>query len=93
MMRSRKNLLARYVSIAIIISILFFWLGVTPVHAQERGRSGRRVIRLEAIKVEGRIQKPQAFYVLQRSSLNFEGLELKQSFIPKIVKSIEKEPF
>jgi hypothetical protein len=92
MTRSPKNLLARYASVAIIISILFFWVGVTTVSAQGR-RSGRRVIRLEAIKVEGRIQKPQAFYVLQRSSLNFEGLELKQSFIPKIVKSIEKEPF
>ena len=53
----------------------------------------RKVIRLEAIKVEGRIQKPQAFYILQRSNLNFEGLELKQSFLPKIVKSVEKEPF
>ncbi len=53
----------------------------------------RKVIRLEAIKVEGRIQKPQAFYILQRSNLNFEGLELKQSFIPKIVESIEHQPF
>ena len=55
--------------------------------------SGRRVIRLEAIKVEGRIQKPQAFYILQRSNLNFEGLELRQSFIPKIIESVNKEPF
>lgn len=53
----------------------------------------RKVIRLEAIKIEGRIQKPQAFYILQRSNLNFEGLELKQSFIPKIIKSVEKQPF
>jgi len=90
MMRSPKNLLARGAFVAIIISILFSGYGLTDVYAQGRGR---RVIRLEAIKVEGRIQKPQAFYVLQRSSLNFEGLELKQSFIPKIVKSIEKEPF
>jgi hypothetical protein len=45
------------------------------------------------VKVEGRIQKPQAFYILQRSNLNFEGLELKQSFIPKIVKSTEDKPF
>ncbi|MEO0814991.1 MAG: hypothetical protein AAFY60_19180, partial [Myxococcota bacterium] len=44
-------------------------------HAQS---GGRRVIRLDAIKVEGRIQKPQAFYILQRSNLNFEGLELRQ---------------
>ena len=55
--------------------------------------SGRRVIRLEAIKVEGRIQKPQAFYILQRSNLNFEGLELRQSFIPKIIESVSKDPF
>ena len=48
---------------------------------------------LEAIKIEGRIQKPQAFYILQRSNLNFEGLELKQSFIPKIIKSVEEAPF
>ena len=53
----------------------------------------RKVIRLDAIKVEGRIQKPQAFYILQRSNLNFEGLNLKQSFIPKIVKSVEEHPF
>ncbi len=55
--------------------------------------SGRRVIRLEAIKVEGRIQKPQAFYILQRSNLNFEGLELRQSFVPKIIESVSKDPF
>ncbi|MBI5511206.1 MAG: hypothetical protein HY903_20795 [Deltaproteobacteria bacterium] len=53
----------------------------------------RKIIRLEAIKVEGRIQKPQAFYILQRSNLNFEGLELKQSFIPKIVETIDNDPF
>lgn len=64
---------------------------VGPAWGQASG--GKRVIRLDAIKVEGRIRKPQAFYILQRSNLNFEGLELKQSFIPKIIKSIEKAPF
>ena len=53
----------------------------------------RKVLRLEAIKVEGRIQKPQAFYILQRSTLNFEALELKESFVPKILKSIDDKPF
>ncbi len=81
-------MLATYTLVAIIISLLFVVGGVNTALAQSR-----KVIRLEAIKVEGRIQKPQAFYVLQRSSLNFEGLELKQSFIPKIFKSIEKQPF
>lgn len=53
----------------------------------------KKVIRLEAITVEGRIQKPQAFYILQRSNLNFEELNRTDSFVPKVVKSVEKEPF
>lgn len=73
--------------VAIIIASLFG----ASAHAQSSGP--KKVIRLEAIKVEGRIQKPQAFYILQRSNLNFEGLELKQSFIPKIIQSVEKAPF
>ena len=90
-MRSLHNLLATPTLVAIIISLPLL-VGSANI-ALAQSRSGRRVIRLEAIKVEGRIQKPQAFYVLQRSSLNFEGLELKQSFIPRIFKSIEEQPF
>lgn len=78
-------------SAIISAGLMLFGFAATPAWAQSRG--GRKVIRLEAIKVEGRIQKPQAFYILQRSNLNFEGLDLKQSFVPKILKSIESEPF
>jgi hypothetical protein len=53
----------------------------------------KKVIRLDAITVEGRIQKPQAFYILQRSNLNFDELNRTESFIPKVEKSVEKEPF
>ena len=51
------------------------------------------MIRLDAITVEGRIQKPQAFYILQRSNLNFDELNKAESFTPKVVQSVEKEPF
>ncbi len=53
----------------------------------------KKVIRLDAITVEGRIQKPQAFYILQRSNLNFDELSRAESFLPKVEKSIEKEAF
>lgn len=53
----------------------------------------RKVIRLDAITVEGRIQKPQAFYILQRSQLSFEELNQTDSFLPKVVKSVDKDPF
>jgi len=53
----------------------------------------KKVIRLDAITVEGRIQKPQAFYILQRSNLSFEELNRSDSFIPKVIHSVDKDPF
>ncbi len=73
--------------------VIVLTLLALPAVAAAEEAAQRKVIRLEAIKVEGRIQKPQAFYILQRSNLNFEGLELKQSFIPKIIESVKKAPF
>lgn len=61
--------------------------------AQAAEAKKKKVIRLEQITVEGRIQKPQAFYILQRSNLNFEELDRTESFLPKVVKSVEKDPF
>ena len=87
-MRDQK-LLAVMGAYALIIALSIGSIGSARAQNQPR----RKVIRLEAIKVEGRIQNPQAFYILQRSNLNFEGLELKQSFIPKILESVEKDPF
>jgi len=52
-----------------------------------------KVIRLDSITIEGKIQKPQAFLLLQRSNLNFEELERTESFIPKVIKSVDKDPF
>ena len=51
------------------------------------------VLKLDEMTVEGRIQKPQAFFILPRSSLNLETLEKKESFLSRIKKSCEKEPF
>ena len=66
---------------------------VAPVAAAQGKEKKKKVIRLEAITVEGRIQKPQAFYILQRSNLNFDELNRNESFVPKVVKSVEKDPF
>jgi hypothetical protein len=68
-------------------------IGVLLLLGQDAPAKKRKVIRLEAITVEGRIQKPQAFYILQRSNLNFDELNRDESFLPKVVKSVEKEPF
>jgi len=78
---------------------LLLLLAAAPVAAQDTSKDAskepkkKKVIRLDAITVEGQIQKPQAFYILQRSNLNFDELNKAESFTPKVVKSVEKEPF
>ena len=61
--------------------------------AQEAKKRQPRVIQLEEIVIEGRVQKPNAFYILNRSNLGYEVLELRTSFLREIAKSVQKEPF
>jgi hypothetical protein len=61
---------------------------------QQRKRSAaKKVLRLEEMKVEGRIQKPQAMFLMPRANLNYGDLDHAESFLPKIPKAVEKEPF
>ena len=60
----------------------------------ERGAGGKKVYRItEEIRIEGKIQKPEAFFFYQKSSINYDWQELKQDFIPKILDSVSHSPF
>ena len=63
------------------------------VDAQQRKRGGPKVIQLEEIRIEGRVQKPNAFYILNRSSLGYEIVDLRTSFLKEVVRSVKKKPF
>lgn len=60
--------------------------------AQSRNRQPK-VIQLEEIRIEGRVQKPNAFYILNRSQLGYEVMDLRTTFLRKIVRSVQSEPF
>ena len=92
----------------VIIVCAFAWatLASPAVHAQdaaagaapkvkvERSASGQKIFRItEGIVVEGKIQKPNAFYVLQRSGMDYDWETLKQDFLPKILQAASRHPF
>ena len=84
----------RWVIFCTMLSLAARAQGTPPAPTPHRDQlPKKRVLKLDAFTVEGRIQKPQAFFILQRSSQGFEASEKKESFLPKIVKSCEKEPF
>jgi hypothetical protein len=60
----------------------------------ERGSGGKKVYRItEEIRIEGKIQKPEAFFFYQKSTINYDWQELKQDFIPRILDSVSRAPF
>jgi len=51
------------------------------------------ILRLEELKVEGRIQKPQAMFLMPRANLNLGELDRSEAFLPKVSKAVTKSPF
>ena len=91
-----RRLLARTIAVA-LLGFLAVPLYTPSAEAQQR----RKVIRFdeEALdeddyKITGNVHKPELTYFLTRQEQeDLETLQLKESFIPKIVKSVEKAPF
>ncbi len=61
--------------------------------ADKKKAAPRKILRLEEMKVEGRIQKPQAMFLMPRATLNYGDLDRSEPFLPKVTKAVEKEPF
>lgn len=68
----------------------------SPVTAQDQEQKAAKkdqTITLDETKIQGRMQKPEAFYILQHSELNYEVFETEPTFIPELLNSVEDEPF
>ncbi len=67
-------------------------LGVSP-NAQAQSKRVRVVI-VEDEVIRGEVQKPSVQILIARQDLSStDQLELQESFIPRIVKSVESKPF
>ena len=64
---------------------------LAPPARQAHAQGG--VIQLDDSVIKGRIQKPEAFYILQHANLNYETLDLKPSFLEELRETVEAEPF
>lgn len=84
---SARWMLGAALTIGLLVTI------VKPADAQERPSGRPRVIQLEEIRIEGRVQKPNAFYILNRSNLGYEVMDLRTSFLRSLVDTVQREPF
>jgi hypothetical protein len=74
-----------------VVAVLL--LAVASVFGTAEAAPKKLVFKDEFV-VEGEVQKPEVAVFISRQNLNkaYE-LELKESFLPKIVESVEKDPF
>lgn len=84
------------VLVALLAAVLTIF--ATPVWAQgadaaKKKAAPRKILRLEELKVEGRIQKPQAMFLMPRANLSYGDLDRSEPFLPKVKGAVEKQPF
>jgi hypothetical protein len=53
----------------------------------------RKVLRLEEMRVEGRVQKPQALFLMPRAGVSSGEQDRNESFLPKTKDALAKDPF
>ena len=72
---------------AIVACAVAVLVVATPAHAQ------RKKITLDDLVIDGNIQKPEAFFILPRTNLNFADLERREDLKQRVVDSVEQQPF
>lgn len=73
--------------------ILLVAAAVGSLFAGAASAQNRRLVFEETI-IEGKVQKPEITIFITRQNLNTDyQLELRESFIPRIVESVEQAPF
>jgi hypothetical protein len=85
----------------VTLSAAVLTIVATPAGAQTAPRTTaaakkevpRKVLRLEELKVEGKIQKPQAMFLMPRANLNFGELDRSETLVNKVTRAVEKAPF
>jgi hypothetical protein len=83
--------------ILVALSAAMLTIIAVPARGQsavdKKKQAPRKILRLEEMKVEGRIQKPQAMFLMPRANLNYGELDRADPLLPKVTRAVEKDPF
>ena len=82
-----KRIPSRFLMTLLVIATL------VAGNASAQKKKGGSVIRLEETIIEGRVQKPNAFFINTRQALVYEVMTIKESFVEEITKAVEDGSF
>jgi hypothetical protein len=64
-----------------------------PSSGKDRRRAGKRTVIKDEFLVEGKLEKPSAYYILRRSSLDYDWARLDAKFSPLVLESVQDPLF
>lgn len=77
----------------LLVVVALLGAGALAISGSAYAQSSR-TIRFEAEELVGKVRKPDIQILVSRQNLSEPyQLELKESFIPKIIESVERKPF
>jgi hypothetical protein len=79
-------------SFGLLVGVAALVGGADSAAAQAKKSAGG-IIRLEETVIEGRVQKPNAFFINTRQAMVYEVMELRESFVDEIPKAIDGGKF
>lgn len=78
----------------VVACALFTALVAAALAPTWAGAAPKRLVFKEEFVVEGDVQKPEVAVFISRQNMNKAyDLELKESFLPKIIESVDEDPF
>ena len=78
---------------AAVLTIFVSSARAQSADGKKKAATPRKILRLEEMKVEGRIQKPQAMFLMPRAAMSYGELDRTEPLLPKVTKAVEKDPF
>ena len=85
--------LLRRVLPGLILSAALMLVSAGDALAQGARDRAPKVIELEEMVIEGKVAKPQVFYILTRRDVRYEGLRMDLSFLNRIIGTVRDNPF
>lgn len=87
--------LRRRLRAAVQAGLMLAVLALAPASAMAQDSGGQQANRyvFDEMQVFGEIDKPEAFYILRASSLDYENIEPVESFLDEMYKSAKEAPF
>jgi len=82
--------LAKFIVCMGLVALVVLVLALPNCLAQAKKKV---YLEFEAAVVEGRVQRPEAVYIIQRAGLDFATQVRKESFLNEITESVGKKPF